>query len=93
MSPSHQKVVGIDTSHSFIESARRISAKQKRLTFDLIVEGRITEQRACDLDRDWNHERVEFIVADAMALPFADRLFSTVSSINILEKVPDPIRT
>jgi SAM-dependent methyltransferase len=35
---------------------------------------------------------VEFIVADALALPFPKSLFSTVSSVNILEKVPDPLQ-
>lgn len=91
MSKTHSRVVGIDTSFSFIENARKL-LNEKRLQFDLIIEGAITEQRACGLGNDWNFERIDFIVGDAMALPFADHLFSTASSVNILEKVPDPFR-
>ena len=91
MSMTQRQVVGIDTSFSFIEKARRL-LQQRRLCFDLIVEGLIAEDRACALHPSWNYDRVDFIVADALALPFADHLFSTVSSLNILEKVPDPLR-
>lgn len=91
MSKTHARVVGVDTSFSFIESARKV-LNERRLQFDLIVEGLITEQRVCELGNDWNFERIDFIVADAMALPFADHLFSTASSVNILEKVPDPFQ-
>lgn len=91
MSTSHRKVVGIDTSRSFIENARDLLDSDK-MGFDLIVEGRITERREFALDADWNNDRIEFIVADAMALPFQKQLFSTISSINVLEKVPDPLQ-
>lgn len=91
MSKTHSRVVGVDTSFSFIENARKLLS-ELRLQFDLIIEGLITEQRVCELDNDWNVDRIDFIVADAMALPFADHLFSTASSVNILEKVPDPLQ-
>lgn len=91
MSKTHSRVVGVDTSFSFIKSARKL-LNERRLQFDLIVEGLITEQRVCELGNDWNVDRIDFIVADAMALPFADHLFSTASSVNILEKVPDPFQ-
>jgi hypothetical protein len=54
------------------------------------MEGEITEKRSSDLDPDFVFENAEFIVADAMALPFRSDRFATVSSVNILEKVPDP---
>ncbi|SCY34995.1 class I SAM-dependent methyltransferase [Desulfoluna spongiiphila] len=90
LSKTHSRVVGMDTSLSFIKKARQL-LKQKRLEFELIVEGHMTEQRGCTLDRDWNYDRVEFVVADAMALPFQRTLFSTATSINVLEKVPQPL--
>ena len=90
MSKTHPYVIGIDTSKSFIQKARDLLIK-KRLDFDLIIEGQIVERRSCDLDRQWNYDNVEFIVADALALPFPKNLFSTVSSVNVLEKVPDPL--
>jgi SAM-dependent methyltransferase len=90
LSKTHARVIGIDTSFSFIQNARTLLA-QKRLSFDLIFEGLITKNRSCELSSDWNHDRIDFIVADALALPFPKSLFSTVSSVNILEKVSDPI--
>lgn len=89
LSKTHSRVIGIDTSLPFIASARKILNK-KRLEFNMTIEGHITQERSCDLDPDWKYDRVDFIVADAMALPFAENCFSTVTSINILEKVPDP---
>ena len=91
MSRTHQRVIGIDTSYSFIYHAREL-LDSRHLDFNMIIEGNISENRQCDLPQDWQYENVEFIVADAMALPFQPQLFSTVSSINILEKVPNPIQ-
>lgn len=90
MSKTHSYAIGMDTSLPFITHARKI-LKQKKLEFDMIIEGHITQKRSCDLDHSWNYDRVEFIVADAMALPFPENSFSTVTSVNILEKVPEPL--
>lgn len=90
LTKTHSSVIGIDTSISFIEKARELLRK-KSLEFDLIIEGFITEQRSCEFDSDWQYDYVDFIVADALALPFPRHLFSTVTSINILEKVASPI--
>lgn len=90
LSKTHSRVIGIDTSLPFIANARKI-LKQKRLEFNMTIEGHITQERSCELDPEWNYDRVDFIVADAMALPFSENCFSTVTSINVLEKVPDPI--
>nr|WP_320191106.1 methyltransferase domain-containing protein [uncultured Desulfobacter sp.] len=90
MTKTHDRAVGLDTSISFVRAARELAAK-KRLAFELIMEGQITEKRSCELDPAFGFEQAEFIVADAMALPFRSRRFSSVSSVNILEKVPDPL--
>ncbi len=91
LSKTHAHVIGIDTSLSFIKKARELSEK-KRLDFDLIIEGLLAEKRSCDFDGQWNYDRIDFIVADALALPFPKGLFSTVSSINVLEKVSYPLQ-
>lgn len=91
MSNMHSRVIGIDTSVSFIQRARELML-EKRLAFDLIMEGFVTEKRECDFGERWQYDRVEFIVADALALPFPKNMFSTVTSINILEKVPHPLK-
>lgn len=88
---THSRVVGIDTSVSFIETARELM-RRKTLEFDLIIEGMITEKRSCALDPAFNFDRVEFIVADALALPFRRHSFAGVTSINILEKVAAPLK-
>ncbi len=87
---THERAVGIDTSLSFIRAARKIANRQ-HLEFDMIMEGEITEKRSCSLDPDFKYENAEFIVADAMALPFPSGRFGTAGSVNILEKVPDPL--
>jgi SAM-dependent methyltransferase/uncharacterized protein YbaR (Trm112 family) len=90
LSKTHSRVIGIDTSISFIEKARELMS-EKKLTFDLIIEGLITEKRSCDFHPAWNYDRIDFIVADALALPFRKQAFATVTSINILEKVSRPL--
>ena len=91
LTKTHASVIGIDTSITFIEKARELLRK-KKLEFDLIIEGFITEKRTCGFDDDFDYDHVDFIVADALALPFPGQVFSTVTSINILEKVASPIR-
>jgi SAM-dependent methyltransferase len=88
---SHHRVIGVDTSIAFIRKAREILSR-RRLDFDLIVEGHLSEPRSCDFSPDYDFSRVEFIVADALALPFRRGDFATVAAINLLEKVPDPLK-
>ena len=89
LTKTHDRAVGVDTSFSFIQTARNL-ASQKRLAFDLIMEGQITETRSGVLDPDFDLDKAEFIVADAMALPFRSHGFASANSVNVLEKVPDP---
>lgn len=90
LSKTHDRVIGIDTSFAFIAKARQI-VLEKNLDFELVVEGNLTEHRHVAFDNGWHFENIDFIVADAMALPFARRDFSAVAAINVLEKVPDPL--
>lgn len=91
LSRTHNRVIGIDTSAAFIAKAREIVV-QKQIDFDLVVEGNLTEHRHLGLENGWNMENVDFLVADALALPFARHDFAGVAAINILEKVPEPLR-
>jgi uncharacterized protein YbaR (Trm112 family)/2-polyprenyl-3-methyl-5-hydroxy-6-metoxy-1,4-benzoquinol methylase len=91
LSKTHSHAIGIDTSISFIQKAREL-LNARRLDFDLIVEGHICENRTSSLDESWNYDNTEFLVADALALPFPASRFTTVTSINILEKVPLPLK-
>jgi len=90
LAKTHERVIGVDTSYAFVRQARQILTR-RRLDFDMIIEGTLTEPRGCAFDDDWDLNGVDFIVADALALPFRSHNFATVAAINILEKVPDPL--
>lgn len=91
LSKTHTRVVGIDTSLAFVKNARKLLTR-RALEGELVVEGNIVQKVSCDLAGQWDFENVEFVVADALALPFPREFFATASSINILEKVPEPMR-
>jgi SAM-dependent methyltransferase/uncharacterized protein YbaR (Trm112 family) len=90
LSRTHDRVIGIDTSRAFIAKAREIVVK-KQIDFELVVEGNLTEHRHLGLENGWNLKNVDFLVADALALPFPKHDFASIAAINVLEKVPDPI--
>ena len=91
LAATHDHVIGLDTSIAFIRKAREI-LMSKQTSFDLIVEGHLTEPRRYRFDESRDFSRVDFIVADALALPFRERAFATTAAINLLEKVPDPLK-
>ncbi len=91
MSQKARFVVGIDNSVSFIQTARKLLNK-KRLKIELAEEGLLKRSETLWLPDEWKMEKIEFIVADAQALPFKSGSFSTVSSLNIVDKVPLPMK-
>lgn len=82
--------IGIDYSRSFIETARELM-KKGVFRFALKEEGRLSRWQTVQLPAKWNLERVEFIVGDAQVLPFRSDLFSTLASLNVVDKVPRPL--
>jgi len=90
MSLSCDLAVGVDRSPDLIRWARRLM-RDKELIFSVRVEGELTERRQIQLPGHWKTERVEFVVADVAALPFPANLVGTVSSLNVLDKVPHPL--
>jgi SAM-dependent methyltransferase len=83
-------VVGIDNSVSFIQTSRELMIR-RRARLDLSLEGSLTKEEPITLPPDWRTDNMEFMVADALALPFRSGLFSAVSSLNIVDKVPKPM--
>lgn len=91
MSKKSDFVIGIDNSLSFVQAARELMTK-RRMKINLKQEGLLTEEKTVYVPETWNSDKVEFIVGDAQALPFRSRSFSSLASLNLVDKVPFPIR-
>ncbi len=91
MSRKCELVIGVDLSESFVRAARRIMEK-RGLIFQLKEEGLIHSDRGFVLPPEWDPEKVEFIVADVSALPFRTGSFACVASLNLIDKIPHPLR-
>jgi SAM-dependent methyltransferase len=82
-------VVGVDRSAGFILAARAL-AGAGQLGYELLSEGELHEARTARIPAAVPRGRVEFLVADALALPFPASLFGAVASLNLLDRVPLP---
>jgi SAM-dependent methyltransferase len=83
--------IGLDSSVGFIRVAREL-LMNRRTAFGLILEGRLVEIRIIALPDYWDTNKVEFIVGNALALPFPHDCFSFVSSLNLVDKLPKPLK-
>lgn len=90
MAQKSKFTIGIDLSAPFIAMAKKLQ-KNGFLEFDLITEGELTIKKKITLPNNWNLSNIEFIVADALSLPFKKDIFSQSASLNVLDKVPKPI--
>jgi SAM-dependent methyltransferase len=82
--------IGLDSSTSFIRAARSLAADNE-INIALKTEGSLQEEKTITLPAKWEREKVEFIVGDVLAAPFSRALFSQVTSLNLLDKVTDPM--
>ena len=90
MSEKSDFVVGIDNSVTFIRSARELM-ENRRMTIALAQEGLLTREMTVVLPESWDSRKVEFIVGDALALPFRSNALSSLASLNLIDKVPFPL--
>jgi uncharacterized protein YbaR (Trm112 family) len=81
--------VGLDKSRAFIKAARQLM-RQGELRFTLKEEGLLGREVVVRCPAHWQRERVEFIVADAQRLPFASHAATSLASLNLVDKVPQP---
>jgi len=84
-------VIGLDNSVAFMRAARELMERRYK-KINLVDEGSLTFETELQLPTDWDSRKVEFIVADALALPFASSCFNALTSLNVLDKVSVPIR-
>jgi len=82
--------IGIDTSVAFVRAARQLM-QERSLTFTLKEEGLLRHEVTIRLPDDWRSERVDFLVANALALPFRRNAVSLFASLNLVDKVPAPL--
>ncbi|MBM4288137.1 MAG: methyltransferase domain-containing protein [Deltaproteobacteria bacterium] len=83
-------VVGLDNSHAFIRTSREL-LRQRRLELALPEEGLLKRPETLVLPDSWRTDNLEFIVGDAQALPFAAGTFAAISSLNMVDKLPQPL--
>ena len=82
--------IGIDTSVAFVRAARQLM-QERSLSFALKEEGQLSREATIRLPDDWRSERVDFLVANALALPFRRDAISLFASLNLVDKVPAPL--
>ncbi len=90
MAQKCDSVVGLDNSVTFIRAARDLMLHRQR-ALSLPDEGRLVLEKELHLPKDWTTANVEFLVADAQALPFRSNTFSSAASLNMVDKVPRPL--
>jgi uncharacterized protein YbaR (Trm112 family) len=91
LSQKCERVIGVDSSYSFVKAARELLLTRE-IEVELTIEGRLSHNETLTLPREWTTEKTDFIVGDALALPFRQGTFSTLASLNLLDKVPKPLQ-
>ncbi|WP_419174716.1 methyltransferase domain-containing protein [Desulfosediminicola sp.] len=81
--------IGLDNSVAFIRTARQLM-NERQMTISLKDEGFLRKEVTFILPGRWKSDKVEFIVANALALPFRAKSISSISSLNLIDKVPSP---
>jgi len=82
--------VGCDLSQSFVRTARRL-ARDRSLTYSLPLEGKLRETFQVRLPDAWRTDNLDFVVADALRLPFAGETFQQCASLNVLDRISYPL--
>ena len=90
MSNKSAFAVGIDNSSAFIKTARQLMI-DRQMKLSMPEEGLLREQRTIKLPETFDSTKVEFVVGDVQHLPFRRNSFSSVSSLNLIDKIPSPL--
>jgi uncharacterized protein YbaR (Trm112 family) len=84
-------VIGVDNARAFIHVAREL-LRNRRKGITLKEEGYLTRTVELTVPEEWDSRKVEFIVADALTLPFRAKVSSSLISLNLVDKVPVPMK-
>ena len=90
MSIKSDFAVGIDNSLAFIKTARQLMIN-RQMEFSIPEEGSLKEERLIKLPETFDSAKVEFVVGDAQRLPFRKNYFTSVASLNLVDKIPSPL--
>ena len=91
LAQTHDLAIGLDNSETFIKTARKLMSKRTK-KFQLKDEGDIHQPARIDLPATWQTANIDFIVADALHLPFQAQTVATANSLNLIDKVPNPLK-
>lgn len=87
-----QEVTGIDFSHSFVNAAEEIRTAAGPLSYQVTLEGRLTDTRTAALPDGAHPGRVRFMQGDAMNLPDDLGTFDLVHAANLVCRLTEPRR-
>lgn len=90
MAARSKMAVGCDLSLSFIKAVRRL-VRDRQLKFSLPMEGNLREVFHIMLPESWRSDNIEFVVADALRVPFAADTFDQIASLNLIDRVNYPL--
>jgi uncharacterized protein YbaR (Trm112 family) len=91
MSARSDFAIGLDNSVAFTRAARNLM-KERKLTIAVKDEGFASKTFSFKLPDQFNSDKVEFIVANALTLPFREDAVNSFSSLNLADKVPSPMQ-
>ncbi len=83
--------VGLDNSLAFIDTARKLM-QNKKINVQLKEEGHLCRTETIHIPDSWQRENMDFIVADALRLPFRTDAASITTSLNLIDKLPHPLQ-
>lgn len=86
LAKDHEYAIGLDLSHALIRSARDVQ-QNGCARYSTQLEGNLRLDHEITVE---SKDNADFIVGDALALPFRDQTFDTVVALNLVDRVPDP---
>ncbi len=84
----HRHAYGFDFSKTLVRGAYDV-ARHGRAVYTTVIEGDLRARHDVAVATPPN---VSFVVANALAIPFPEAHFATVVALNLVDRVPDPLR-